>query len=311
MTHMATEQTGRILVIDDNAVIKRLATMLLSKKGYSVETASSGSEGIVCAKSFKPHVILLDVMMPEIDGYEVCRCLKSEAETKDIPIIMVTSRAEIVDKVKGLELGAADYIQKPYDHEELQARVATQVKMKNLWDELQEKNKLLEELVKKDSLTNLYNHRYFHDRIVEEFSRSKRYGLALSCVLVDIDFFKKINDTYGHQAGDEILKKLAGIILAGIRDVDVAARYGGEEFAIILPHTTLENATTYSERIRHSVDKADFQFEGNSIRVTVSLGVASLPENNPQTHTDIIRFADDALYAAKNTGRNRVEQYRT
>jgi two-component system, cell cycle response regulator len=310
MKHMATEQTGRVLVIDDNAVIKRLATMLLVKKGHSVETASSGSEGIVCAKSFKPHVILLDVMMPEIDGYEVCRCLKAEAETKDIPIIMVTSRAEIVDKVKGLELGAADYVQKPYDHEELQARVATQIKMKTLWDELQEKNKLLEELVKKDGLTNLYNHRYFHDRIVEEFSRSKRYGLALSCVLVDIDFFKKINDTYGHQAGDEILKKLAGIILASIRDVDVAARYGGEEFAIILPHTTLENAATYSERLRRSVDEADFQFEGNSIKVTVSLGVASLPENRPQTHTDIIRFADDALYAAKNAGRNRIEQYR-
>ncbi len=130
-------------------------------------------------------------MMPEIDGYEVCRCLKAEAETKDIPIIMVTSRAEIVDKVKGLELGAADYMQKPYDHEELQARVATQIKMKTLWDELQEKNKLLEELVKKDGLTNLYNHRYFHDRIVEEFSRSKRYGLAFSCVSDGYRFFQK------------------------------------------------------------------------------------------------------------------------
>jgi two-component system cell cycle response regulator len=305
-----TEQSGRILVIDDNEVIKRLATMLLVKKGYSVETATNGPEGIASAKSFNPHVILLDVIMPEIDGYEVCRCLKADGETKDIPIIMVTSKAEIVDKVKGLELGAADYVQKPFDHDELQARVATQVKMKVLWDELQEKNKLLEELVKKDGLTNLYNHRYFHDRIVEEFNRCKRYGLSVSCVLMDIDFFKKINDTYGHQAGDEILKKLAEKILSNIRDVDIAARYGGEEFALILPHTTIENAANFSERLRRCVDETDFQFNGISIKVTVSLGVASLPENKPATHTDIIRFADEALYAAKTAGRNRVELYR-
>ena len=305
-----TEQTGRILVIDDNAVIKRLATMLLVKKGYSVKTATNGPEGMACAKSFNPHVILLDVMMPEIDGYEVCRCLKADAETRNIPIIMLTSRAEIVDKVKGLELGAADYVQKPFDHDELQARVTTQIKMKLLWDELQEKNKLLEELVKKDGLTNLYNHRYFHDRMVEEFNRCQRYGLSVCCVLMDIDFFKKVNDTYGHQAGDEILKKLAEIILANIRDVDIAARYGGEEFALILPHTTMDNAVNFSERLRRSVERADFWFNGISLQITVSLGVASLPENKPLSHTDIIRFADEALYAAKTAGRNRVEIYR-
>jgi two-component system, cell cycle response regulator len=304
------DQVGRVLVIDDNAVIKRLASMLLIKKGHAVEVATNGAEGIIFAKTFKPHVILLDVMMPEIDGYEVCRCLKSDDQTKDIPIIMVTSRAEIVDKVKGLELGAADYVQKPFDHEELQARVATQVKMKILWDELQEKNKLLEELVKKDGLTNLYNHRYFHDRMVDEFNRCKRYGLSVSCVLMDIDFFKKINDTYGHQAGDDILQKLAQIILSNIRDVDIGARYGGEEFALILPHTRLDNAVKFSDRLRRNVEETDFRFDGNSIKVTVSLGVACLPENDPKTHTDIIRFADDALYAAKTAGRNRVEVYR-
>jgi len=304
------EQIGKVLVIDDNAVIIRLASLLLAKKGHSVKTATNGSDGIALARSFKPHVILLDVMMPEIDGYEVCRCLKADEDTKDIPIIILTSRAEIIDKVKGLELGAADYVQKPFDHEELQARVATQVKMKILWDDLQEKNKLLEELVKKDGLTNLYNHRYFHDRMVEEFNRCKRYGLSVSCVLMDIDFFKKINDTYGHQAGDEILRKLAEIILANVRDVDIAARYGGEEFALILPHTSIENAAKFSERVRNSVDETDFQFGGNSIKVTVSLGVASFPGNDPNTHTDIIRFADEALYAAKTAGRNRVELYR-
>ncbi len=304
------DQVGRVLVIDDNAVIKRLASMLLIKKGFAVEVAANGTDGIHLAHSFDPHVILLDVMMPEIDGYEVCRSLKSDDRTKDIPIIMLTSKAEIVDKVKGLELGAADYVQKPFDHEELQARVATQVKMKILWDELQEKNKLLEELVKKDGLTELYNHRYFHDRMVEEFSRCKRYGLSVCCVLMDIDFFKKINDTYGHQAGDEILHKLGQIIQANIRDVDIAARYGGEEFALILPHTRLANAVKFSERLRENVEATDFLFSGNSIKVTVSLGVACLPENDPKTHTDLIRFADDALYAAKTAGRNRVEAYR-
>jgi len=300
------DQTKKILVIDDNEVIRRLATTLLSKKDYIVGTAKNGPDGIVMAKTFTPKVILLDVMMPEMDGYEVCRRLKEDYKTKDIPIIMVTSKTEAVDKIKGLEIGAADYVAKPFDHGELLARVATQVKMKSLWDELQEKNRILEDLIKKDGLTNLFNHRYFQERIAEEFNRASRYEFPLTCILSDIDHFKNVNDTYGHQAGDVILKSLAAIVMNMVRDVDIAARYGGEEFALILPHTPLENAYALAERIRLKVESSSFPFNDTTISVTISLGLASLSDNNPSTHTELIRLADEALYAAKESGRNKV-----
>lgn len=301
------EKNNKVLVIDDNQVIRRLAKTLLTKRDYVVELAKNGPEGIEAAQKIQPQVILLDVMMPNMDGYEVCRRIKSEETIKDIPIIMVTSKTETLDKIKGLEIGAADYIVKPFDQGELLARIATQVKMKNLWEELQEKNRLLEELIKKDGLTDLYNHRYFQDRLAEEFSRARRYDFPMSLIMLDIDHFKQINDNYGHQAGDAILRSLSQIVMASVRDVDIAARYGGEEFGLILPHTKLENSVILAQRIRERVQSNIFLFQENKIRVTISLGVASIPDNSPSSHAELIRFADEALYVAKNSGRNRVE----
>jgi diguanylate cyclase (GGDEF)-like protein len=301
------EKGNKVLIIDDNKLIRQLATTLLSKKNYNVLTAENGEQGIELAQSFKPEVILLDVMMPEVDGYEVCKRLKSNDKTKNIPIIMVTSMTESIDKIKGLELGAADYVTKPFDHGELQARVATQAKMKNLWDELQEKNLILEELSKKDGLTDLYNHRHFHERISEEFKRAKRYKLPLCCVLIDLDHFKNVNDTYGHQAGDKILKSLAEIVVGNIREVDIAARYGGEEFALILPHIALKHAVIMANRIRTNVESEIFRFNDININITISMGVAGMLDNKASSYNELIRFADEALYAAKANGRNRVE----
>jgi len=304
------EKGNKVLIIDDNKLIRQLATTLLSKKNYNVLTAENGEQGIELAQSFKPEVILLDVMMPEVDGYEVCKRLKSNDKTKNIPIIMVTSMTESIDKIKGLELGAADYVTKPFDHGELQARVATQAKMKNLWDELQEKNLILEELSKKDGLTDLYNHRHFHERISEEFKRAKRYKLPLCCVLIDLDHFKNVNDTYGHQAGDKILKSLAEIVVGNIREVDIAARYGGEEFALILPHIALKDAVIMANRIRTNVESEVFRFNDTNINITISMGVAGMLDNKASSYNELIRFADEALYAAKANGRNRVETYK-
>ncbi len=298
---------NKILIIDDNQVIRKLASNLLSKRNYRVELAQTGKQGIEMARDLAPQVILLDVMMPEMDGYEVCKRLKADDLTKDIPIIMVTSKTDSIDKIKGLEIGAADYVTKPFDHGELQARVATQVKMKNLLDELEEKNTILEELIKKDGLTNLYNHRYFHERISEEYNRAMRYSYPLSCILMDIDHFKKVNDTYGHQAGDVILKTLAKIITKNIRQVDIAARYGGEEFALILPHTYIEKSVVMAERIREQVEGTTFYFNDITIKATISMGLACFPENKPASYTELIRFADESLYVAKESGRNRVK----
>lgn len=301
------EKSNKILVIDDNEVIRRLATMLLTKKNYHVDSAKSGADGIGMAKTLLPKVILLDVMMPEMDGYEVCRRLKEDEKTREIPVIMVTSKTDAIDKIKGLEIGAADYVTKPFDQGELLARIATQMKMKNLWDELQEKNAILEELIKKDGLTDLYNHRYFQERTAEEFSRARRYKFPMSCILMDIDHFKNINDTYGHQAGDEILRSLAKIVVEHVRDVDIAARYGGEEFALILPHTNHDNGAILAERLCQTVASSEFHYNDQKIRATISLGVSGIPDNNPASHTELIRYADEALYTAKESGRNRVE----
>ncbi|MCX8045223.1 MAG: diguanylate cyclase [Desulfobacterota bacterium] len=303
------DRVNTVLVIDDNEVIRRLAKTLLTKRNYAVETAKNGQEGIEIAKRIKPQVILLDVMMPGMDGYEVCKRIKEDAEIADIPVIIVTSKTETFDRIHGLEIGAADYVMKPFDQGELLARIATQVKLKNLYDELQEKNRILEEMTRKDGLTDLFNRRYFQERIAEEFSRARRYDFPMSFIMFDIDHFKEINDSYGHQAGDDVLRNLARILVNHIRDVDVPARYGGEEFSLILPHTTLKNAVIFAERLREEVAKHPFLFHEKRIPVTISLGVAGIPDNNPSSCNELIRFADEALYRAKQAGRNRTVMY--
>jgi diguanylate cyclase (GGDEF)-like protein len=297
---------GTILVVDDNELIRKLATKLLSKKSFAVTTATNGKEAIELTHINNPDVILLDVMMPEMDGFECCRRLKNDETTMDIPVILVSSNTETIDKIKGFEIGAADYIVKPFDYGELIARVSTQIKMKNLLDELGTKNALLEELVKKDSLTGLYNHRYFHEHLAAVFDISMRTKKSLSCLVCDVDLFKSINDMYGHQAGDEILKTLAAIFKNIIGTDDVACRYGGDEFAFILPNSNSRDAIALSERIRHCIEKKDFTSGDTSIPVTISMGVASIQDNHVMTHIELISFADEALYVAKQAGRNKT-----
>jgi diguanylate cyclase (GGDEF)-like protein len=300
------QTSGTVFVVDDNELIRRLATALLTKNNYDVSTAVNGMDALELISTVQPDVILLDVMMPKMDGFECCSRLKKNKETHDIPVILVSSNTETIDKIKGLEIGASDYIVKPFDYGELLARVSTQVKMKSLLDELGKKNSLLEELVKKDSLTNLYNHRYFYERLAEEFTASKRTNNPLSCIICDIDRFKSINDTHGHQAGDEILKSLAAILSNEMRTDDVASRYGGEEFALIFPDTGIRKAKARAERIRRNVENNVLTFGGIQISATISIGVASIPDNNAESHIELICFADEALYAAKQAGRNKT-----
>jgi len=297
---------GSVLVVDDNKLIRRLATKLLTKNNYEVTSAINGRAALQQINSVKPDVILLDVMMPEMDGFECCRQIKNNDSTMDIPVILVSSNTETIDKIKGLEIGAADYIVKPFDYGELLARVSTQVKMKSLLDELGKKNSRLEELVKKDSLTNLYNHRYFYERLAAEFKTSELDKSPLSCLICDIDRFKNINDTYGHQAGDDILKSLATIFKREIRPEDIPSRYGGEEFAFILPRTDIHEAASLAECIRQSVENNTFTFGDIPISVTISMGVAAFPDNSAKTHIELICYADEALYGAKQKGRNKT-----
>jgi len=300
---------GKILIVDDSRLIAHVAKTMLTKRGHEVILAQDGKAGLEAAKSEQPDIILLDLIMPIMDGYEVCEHLKEDDSTKEIPIIMVTSKAETADKVKGLEMGALDYVAKPFDEGELIARVNIHLRLRELYVTVQEQNRRLQEMANRDGLTGLYNHRYFHEQLSQDFLRAKRYHENLSCILFDIDFFKKFNDTYGHQTGDVVLKALATVIQRATRESDLAARYGGEEFAIVLYYTDGAAAYQAAERLRTMVESHEVQDNGNVLRVTISLGVATFPHEKIHDSKELIEHADQALYKAKDNGRNRVEVF--
>lgn len=300
---------AKILIIDDSKLIVEFGKSILSKEGHEVSYAPDGYKALEIVSEEKPDLILLDVVMPGIDGYEVCKRLKAEEKTYDIPVIMLTSKGETEDKIKGLNIGAVDYVTKPFDAGELVARVNTQLRVKELHEALQEKNRLLQDLANKDGLSNLYNHRYLQEQLLKEINRAKRYGQTISFVLLDIDHFKHFNDTYGHQTGDVILKTLGSILNKTIRENDVAARYGGEEFAIILLHTDFKTARETTERLREVIELYNFKVGDKHLHITISLGIACFPHKDIETARDLIECADKALYSAKKAGRNRVEVY--
>lgn len=297
---------AKILVIDDSKVITHIAKAILNKRGHDVAVAHDGMEGFRVAKTEVPDMILLDLLMPLMDGYETCQRLKSDEATRDIPVIMVTSKTEPADKIKGLEMGAVDYVTKPFDPGELIARVNIHLRLKELYEALQEKNKQLQELANRDGLTGLYNHRYFQEHLTKDYARAVRYGEPLSIVIFDIDHFKKLNDTYGHQAGDSVLKKLGSLVSSLTRESDLAARYGGEEFVLILNHTGPTQAIEAAERLRKTVAQHDFITNDHVLHITISAGVASLPYVETSSHNELLEAADKALYAAKQKGRNCV-----
>jgi diguanylate cyclase (GGDEF)-like protein len=300
---------ANILIVDDSKLIAHVAKTMLAKQGHEVVLAQDGKAGLEAAKSGQPDIILLDLIMPVMDGYQVCEQLKADETTQEIPIIMVTSKAETADKVKGLQMGALDYVTKPFDEAELIARVNIHLRLRELYQEVQEQNRLLQEMANRDGLTGLYNHRYFHEQLSQDFLRAKRYHEHLTCVLLDIDFFKKFNDTYGHQTGDVVLKNLAQVIEASTRESDLAARYGGEEFALVMYHTDQTAALEAAERLRQRVENHEVKDNGNLLHVTISVGVATFPHEKIHDAKELIEFADQALYKAKENGRNRVEAY--
>lgn len=304
---------AQVLLVEDDPLQAEATKIILQNAGYDVSLANDGITAIKFVKSTKPDIILLDVILPGLDGYEVCRWLKLEESTKGIPVIMLTIKKELSDKISGLHIGADDYLPKPYNELELNARIYASLRTKALQDELRMKNKQLEDLLYKveymaitDVLTGLYNRRRFHDVLGKEFERAKRYSTSLSLIFMDIDYFKSVNDIYGHLIGDKVLGDLASIILKSIREIDTAARYGGEEFTVILPSTAKEAALHVAERMRISIEKHVFQ-DMQERTITVSIGISGMPDKEIDTEDNLIRCADFALYRAKQTGRNRTE----
>lgn len=450
---------NRILIVDDELDLRTNLEVALKKEGFDVVTAENGNEALEIARIERPDIMLLDVMMPGMDGYEVCKSMKENSETENTCIIFLTAKDMVSSKVKGLDKGADDYITKPFSYDELLARVRAMcrildyraklesmvefsnalniIQMETLVKTLQdrvtdifnvelfsicmydEKSRKLSPLVNnhpesesihadgiplgdtpfmktvieekrivyvsdfgssdystppergkygdeyalgiplmiggevigvlnlngngkgffekpdfaylrlgaehiasslsnaiqyqkiqemavRDGLTNLYNHRYFYERLAEEWERTLRYGKPISIILLDIDYFKKINDSYGHLSGDMALRELAKMLKKHLRLVDVVARYGGEEFAIMLPETVKEEALPVAERIRKDVEGTAFKGEKKTIRFTISAGVEDTKNPKVKKSEDVVRLADKKLYKAKDSGRNRV-----
>ncbi len=293
-----------ILIVDDTPTnIQVLAEAL--RVNYRVRVAGSGKAVFeIISKLGAPDLILLDVMMPEMDGYEVCRRLKAKPETKHIPVIFVTAKSDAEDEEHGLNMGAVDYIAKPFHLPIIAARVRNHINLKI-------KSDLLESQALLDGLTNIPNRRRFDQVFESEWLRAQRSRLPLSLIMADIDFFKRFNDRYGHGVGDECLKKVAESLSASLaRPSDLAARYGGEEFVAILPETDAAGAHIIAERFRSMVESRRIPHQDSDVSnvVTVSVGLSSVIPYVGMEAADLLKQADEMLYQAKNSGRNRVCQ---
>ena len=310
------ESSGCILVVDDNQDNVEVLRVRLDSWGYETQSATNGEEALAYVAKSPPDLILLDVMMPDITGIEVAQRIKRDRSLPFIPIIMQTALDSTEAKVEGLEAGADDYITKPIDFAELKARMRSMLRIKRLQEALEEREKELLEMNERlrfmsltDGLTGLDNRRHLNERIDEMFQHALRLNEPFSVVMCDLDKFKSVNDTYGHQAGDEVLKQLAAILKEEAREIDRVGRYGGEEFLLLLPGTVLDAAVTFAERVRKHVERHTFTFPGGSTKRTASFGVAGWPHPKINDSDSLVRMADDALYVAKETGRNRVIRF--
>lgn len=322
-------QRETILVVDDTQMNLTLLTKMLSNQMYKIRVAPSGMLALKSVQSNPPDLILLDISMPEMDGFSVCENLKANEITRDIPVIFLTASDEVLDKVKAFNLGGVDYITKPFNVVEVLARIENQLRLRQLQLELMEKNLRLEQEIQQrqkvenalkianlelqkqvnlDGLTQVFNRRKFDEYFAQEWCRALREKQPLSLIMCDVDYFKLYNDTYGHLRGDDCLRAVAkGISVSVKRPGDLVARYGGEEFAVILPNTELEGAVHIAETIRKEIHKIQIPHVKSQIseNVSLSLGVASVVPTQELSPETLIKTADEALYQAKKQGRDR------
>jgi len=297
---MAEKQKNSLLLVDNEKSSLKLLSKILGSD-YTIYTAANGTNAIKIAKEFMPDLILLDILMPGMDGYETLSELKKHDRTKKIPIIFITGLSSNEDEEKGLSLDAVDYISKPFSDMIVKLRVRNQIQIIN-------QMRTIEHLSMIDQLTNLPNRRSFDERIHVEWNRAIREQTPISLLIFDIDRFKNYNDTYGHQQGDVALQSVAKVLsLASKRSSDFAARWGGEEFVILLPNTPLNSAMDIAEMIRKNIEKENIPYAGNlTTKITASIGVNTITPTLEDSTDVFFSAADKALYAAKEAGRNKV-----
>jgi diguanylate cyclase (GGDEF)-like protein len=303
---------GTLLIIDDSDPVREeLIEILTTDGGFNTFLqAPDGTSGlkILSDPELNVDVVCCDLNMPRMDGYQFLRMARANPSLMNIPIVMVTAKSDVTEVVRTFELGANDFISKPFNPSILRARLKNMLHIKHLQDLLKAQRGMMEEMATRDSLTNLDNLRSFRLSLEDEYNRSLRYGEPMSILMVDLDRFKKVNDTYGHPRGDAVLKETARIMLDVMRKVDLVARYGGEEFVVIMPHTDLDGAVKGAERVRAAIENNHFEGLSKTGEITVSIGVSTLVEGVENDMDSLIKMADDALYRAKLNGRNRVEK---
>ena len=289
-----TFEKKTILIVEDDRDMRKLLKMYLNHNSYQIIEATSGDEGLNILNNTIPDLIICDIMMPGMDGYELRKKILRNEKLRLVPFVFLSAKGLNKDIIEGFKLFADAYISKPFDPEILKVQVNT----------LLEKYTEINRLVHFDPLTKLYNRRSLEIYFAQELNRVQRYKQKLSILMLDIDHFKNINDRFGHPVGDEVLKAIAGKLLEQVREVDIIARIGGEEFIILMPETDKETAFTVANRLCTNV--AGMSFSQQKIKVTISIGVASAPADG-DTPEELLNKVDAAMYSAKRNGRNRVE----
>jgi two-component system, cell cycle response regulator len=301
---MTIERPRRVLVVDDDLENCKLIEEALVKEGFAVRTVLSGKAALTSMEEWSPQLVLLDQDMPGMTGLETLRMFRKNHYDVDVMFISANLSPQMVSDA--LEAGADDYIRKPFSFREMVSRVKVRFRIRDLREDLQGANQKLFELSQRDDLTGLYNMRSMYERVDHEIRRSKRTGKHVACVMMDMDYFKTVNDGHDHLFGSFVLKEVGALIHNSIREVDFAARYGGDEFLVVLNDTDEAGTEIFTERLRHAVQNHFFTDGRDGIKLTISIGFAVSTSGGESTARDLVRIADHALYEAKELGRNRV-----
>jgi len=294
-----SQEKVRILAVDDSVVNLKLLSTILGREGFEVLVTSDSLQALPMTLEHCPELVLLDMMMPGLSGLELLTRLKASQATENIPVVMVTARTGGTDVKSALEAGAFDYVKKPLDDVEIVARVRSALRYKHHQDKLTE-------MATHDSLTGLFNHRLLIELLARELAAARRKDQTVAFCMVDIDHFKKVNDTWGHQAGDLVLQEVSRLLSEGLRRSDPIGRYGGEEFGIVLGGCSREVALALCERLRTTVESHVFRVNGAAVNITVSMGLGWTDPGDESAEGELIQRADRALYRAKSGGRNRL-----
>lgn len=299
------KEKRRILVVDDDQDYLKFVSKTLEFEGYQVQTADCGEKAIATITDQTPDLLILDINMPGISGIDTLKLLRKKLSY--VAVIFISANDKPEDVILGLDAGADDYIRKPFDVKELLARVKAKLRIKDLNDQLRLANQRLQELVEIDDLTGLYNMRSIYQKLDSEILRAQRFKKKIAVIMMDMDYFKSVNDEHDHLFGSYVLAEVGKIIRENIRKVDFGARYGGDEFLIVITETNLEGALLFAHRLKDTITQHVFRSHHNTKKLTASLGMALTDPQIMLDARELVRRADEYLYTAKNKGRNRIE----